>query len=573
MNSVQSRAPRRSRRILATASAVALLTMGFASTGNVAEAAAGGTLSFTPSSTAAAPLLVTSGVGGEVSVTVKNTDAKGSTSALKVQLFSSDPAFQVNGGCNAVALGAGKTCTFVVSYTAAAPTQDATASVSVSSKKPGIVAANTAFFKVVGVAPRAVLTPAAGLEFGSVQLGHTTAGQGVTLTNSGNAPLAIARFGLGGSNPGDFALSGFTCDPTLAAGASCTFLVTFSPTALGARAATLEVADNATGSPHSVPLTGTGVSAPDVTSPTLTDRTPGSGAVDVSVTTDVTTTFSENVTGVDTATMTLREGSSSGPLVSSGVIYDDTTRVATLTPSSSLQPDTTYTVQLIGGSSGIRDLAGNPLAATQWSFTTAAPATGPDAPVIGTATASSAQTATVRWTAPASNGGSAVTGYFVKVLNAANEQVGTLRPAGAAATSLVVTGLTNGATYHFTVTATNAIGTSAASEFSNNVTLLAPGAPLIGTATAGNAQATVRWTAPASVAGSAITGYSVRVLNAAGVQVGALRPVGAAATSLVVTGLTNGTTYHFTVTATNAIGTSAASASSNDVIPTAVVAQ
>ena len=125
----------------------------------------------TPPSSSDAPLLVTAGAGGEVLVTVKNTDPKGSTSALKVELSSSDPAFQVNGGCNAVALGAGKTCTFVVSYTDRRPDPGCDHLVSVSSKKPGIVATNTAFFKVVGVAPGAELSPAAGLDFGDSAVG------------------------------------------------------------------------------------------------------------------------------------------------------------------------------------------------------------------------------------------------------------------------------------------------------------------------------------------------------------------------------------------------------------------
>ncbi len=73
--------------------------------------------------------------------------------------------------------------------------------------------------------------------------------------------------------------------------------------------------------------------------------------------------------------------------------------------------------------------------------------------------------------------------------------------------------------------------------------ITAPGAPTIGTATAGNATATITWTAPANDGGSALTGYQVRVVNNAGTQVGALRPAGAGATSLIVTGLTNGTAY------------------------------
>jgi hypothetical protein len=69
----------------------------------------------------------------------------------------------------------------------------------------------------------------------------------------------------------------------------------------------------------------------------------------------------------------------------------------------------------------------------------------------------------VAFTAPASNGGSAITGYTVTSSPGGITATGTSSP-------IVVTGLTNGTAYTFTVTATNAIGTSAASAASNSVT-------------------------------------------------------------------------------------------------------
>ncbi|MEV1290056.1 peroxidase family protein [Micromonospora sp. NPDC049679] len=93
----------------------------------------------------------------------------------------------------------------------------------------------------------------------------------------------------------------------------------------------------------------------------------------------------------------------------------------------------------------------------------------PDAPTIGTATAGAGQ-ATVTWTAPAPNGGPAVTGYVVRVVNDADAQVGAVRTAPANATSLVVTGLTNAVRYRLQVAAVNGVGTGDFSALSNAVT-------------------------------------------------------------------------------------------------------
>lgn len=174
-----------------------------------------------------------------------------------------------------------------------------------------------------------------------------------------------------------------------------------------------------------------------------------------------------------------------------------------------------------------------------------------------------------------SGGGSAATSYTVRDATASNGQLvpdvvvpvngSTLTPA------VTVNGLVNGATYTFTVAATNAQGTSAFSAPSNAVTpipITVPGAPLGATATAEDSQASVSWTAPSSNGNATISSYTVTArVNGVATTITAQTANGTT-TSAVVTGLTNGTTYTFTVHANNSKGAGPESAPSNAVTPT-----
>jgi hypothetical protein len=114
--------------------------------------------------------------------------------------------------------------------------------------------------------PLVTFSPAS-LAFASQPINTTSAAQTITLSNTGNATLTITSVAITGTNPSDFAQI-TTCGDTLAAGASCTINITFKPTSATARSALVSVTDNAGGSPHTVPLTGTGTSPAAQLSPT-----------------------------------------------------------------------------------------------------------------------------------------------------------------------------------------------------------------------------------------------------------------------------------------------------------------
>ena len=191
-------------------------------------------------------------------------------------------------------------------------------------------------------------------------------------------------------------------------------------------------------------------------------------------------------------------------------------------------------------------------------------ATTPDAPTNVIATAGNAQF-TITWTASTNDGGPPIIGYNVST-NTGYYQVATSVDGStttATFTEFPFTELPNGTAFTFIVVAINAIGNSGPSS-SLSVTLIRiPDAPTNVTASAGNAQAIVIWTASTNNGGSAITSYSV-TSSPGNFQA---TTTNGSTTTVTVSGLTNGIAYTFTVVATNAAGPSAASSASTSIIP------
>ena len=172
----------------------------------------------------------------------------------------------------------------------------------------------------------------------------------------------------------------------------------------------------------------------------------------------------------------------------------------------------------------------------------------------------------VTWVAPTNTGGSAITDYQVKYSsNGGSTWTNFFHPVSTMP-SLTVTGLTNGTPYVIKVLARNADGISLPSANSAPVTPAAtvPGSPTSVVTVSLNTSLAVAWTAPTNTGGSAITDYQVKYSNnngVAGSWILFTDPV-STATSVIVTGLTNGIAYVIKVLARNAVGISLPSANS-----------
>ena len=141
--------------------------------------------------------------------------------------------------------------------------------------KTALSAGNNAFIMKFSFSsgPSVNLSPSS-LTFASESVGTPSAPQTLTVTNNGTANLTIASALIGGTDSADFTASADTCTgatltPLPSDDSTCTINVTFTPIAAGSRGATLIFTDNASNSPQSVALTGTGAGAAQLTiSPT-----------------------------------------------------------------------------------------------------------------------------------------------------------------------------------------------------------------------------------------------------------------------------------------------------------------
>lgn len=209
------------------------------------------TLSVSPSSMSFGS--VSAGSTATQLVTLTNT---GNSSVAVSQISAAGTGFAVSGATVPVTLAVGQSTSFSVRFTPTAAGSDS-GSVSIVSNATNSPASIT----LSGSSPAATYTlseSTSSLSFGSVNTGSGST-QTVTLTNTGNAQVTISQISVSGTG---FALTGAGTPINLPAGMTFAFGVQFAPTTAGAVTGKISITSNATGSPASVNLSGTGVTQP-----------------------------------------------------------------------------------------------------------------------------------------------------------------------------------------------------------------------------------------------------------------------------------------------------------------------
>ena len=191
--------------------------------------------------------------------------------------------------------------------------------------------------------------------------------------------------------------------------------------------------------------------------------------------------------------------------------------------------------------------------------------TYPDPPTAVTATDGELGQTTVSWTPPIYYGDSPIVAYTAYSYSTQDPVVHSASVDGAASSSVVVTGLINGFQYRFLVTASNSFGEGQPSAYSPEITPIGPPTPPLNVvATAGPGNAIITWDAPQSTGGEPIVGYIIT-----SDPPGYTEDLNPLPRQITTSSLISGTTYTFTLVATNTKGLSLPSAPSNPIIPLA----
>jgi len=184
-------------------------------------------------------------------------------------------------------------------------------------------------------------------------------------------------------------------------------------------------------------------------------------------------------------------------------------------------------------------------------------------PPTGVSATPGAGNAVINWTNAISSGGLSITGYIIT-----SSPATTTATSAAGTSSFTFPGLTNGTSYTFNISARNSAGLSSPVTTNSVIPTSVPNPPTKVTATAGNTSAIVQWVAPVLTGGLPITGYIVSRLTSGSA------PVSTTVGNLLyatITGLTNDTSYTFTVEAVNSKGASEDSAPSTAIIPLSTI--
>jgi len=179
------------------------------------------------------------------------------SSTLSITSIAASGDFAESDNCGDSVPAAGS-CTLSVIFT---PSAGGVRSGSIVLQDDAAASPHTIALEGVGSGPVAALSPTS-VSFSAIAVGTASAPQAVTLSNSGNITLNIS----GIQTAGDYSQTN-NCPATLVSNASCTIIVTFTPTQTGTRNGSLTVSDDSAGSPQSATLTGSGTDFAVASSP------------------------------------------------------------------------------------------------------------------------------------------------------------------------------------------------------------------------------------------------------------------------------------------------------------------
>ena len=384
------------------------------------------------------------GTSSAKTVTARNT---GSDNVTLGSIVASQSQYAVSGGCSGTVLAKnGGSCTITVTFT---PTTAGALPADLTIPYTGAVdVSKVVSLTGTGTQPLLAFTPSTGLSY-SIGIGDTTAPQALSIKNTGDATMNISGITIAGTGAARFAISSKTCGATLAAGATCTVNVTFTPNAAGVFNATVHVADDALDNPHDANLTGTATVPGVQTTPTsLTFPSQQDGTLGTTMQVTVKNTSASASLKVGTLTI---GGTNKGSfiLAANG---GDACSGKIVAPGATCTVKITFRPQLIGPKSAALQIPSNAAATANVALlgTSLAPAA-----VKGVHGSSGCTKANIGWTTPTA-------ARYVKVLIVRSRDHvpetptdGTVLTHGTGA--LHDTGLQVTSTYHYSLfTVTNA---------------------------------------------------------------------------------------------------------------------